>query len=102
MCNIRTMTSEQCFKLLHEYQWTITLYTAHCPCDNILFSGVLLTWLNNIYSFLKMSSKVCYNYLGKSGLKVSNICMGTMTFGDRKVITILYTVKNNILTSMIY
>jgi len=25
---------------------------------------------------------VTYNYLGKSGLKVSNICLGTMTFGE--------------------
>ncbi|KAK3788246.1 hypothetical protein RRG08_029042 [Elysia crispata] len=27
-------------------------------------------------------SKVKYNFLGKSGLKVSNICLGTMTFGE--------------------
>ena len=29
-----------------------------------------------------------YNYIGKSGLRVSNICMGTMTFGkkcDKKI-----------------
>ncbi|GFS26599.1 voltage-gated potassium channel subunit beta-1 [Elysia marginata] len=26
-------------------------------------------------------SKPKYNFLGKSGLKVSNICLGTMTFG---------------------
>lgn len=30
-------------------------------------------------------SKVVYNFLGKSGLKVANICLGTMTFGDNKV-----------------
>ena len=24
-----------------------------------------------------------YNYIGKSGLRVSNICMGTMTFGKK-------------------
>ncbi|XP_046578842.1 1-deoxyxylulose-5-phosphate synthase YajO-like [Haliotis rubra] len=27
-------------------------------------------------------SKLSYNFLGKSGLKVANICLGTMTFGD--------------------
>lgn len=31
------------------------------------------------------ASKVRYNFLGKSGLKVSNICLGTMTFGKREV-----------------
>ena len=30
-------------------------------------------------------SKVKYNFLGKSGLKVSNICLGTMTFGENMV-----------------
>ncbi|KAL3847197.1 hypothetical protein ACJMK2_018120 [Sinanodonta woodiana] len=29
-------------------------------------------------------SKVAYNFLGKSGLKVSNICLGTLTFGMSK------------------
>ncbi|XP_064615475.1 1-deoxyxylulose-5-phosphate synthase YajO-like [Liolophura sinensis] len=28
------------------------------------------------------SPRVLYNYLGNSGLKVSNICLGTMTFGQ--------------------
>ncbi|XP_046578841.1 1-deoxyxylulose-5-phosphate synthase YajO-like [Haliotis rubra] len=27
-------------------------------------------------------NKLSYNFLGKSGLKVANICLGTMTFGD--------------------
>ncbi|GFO43571.1 norsolorinic acid reductase-like [Plakobranchus ocellatus] len=27
-------------------------------------------------------SKVKYNFVGKSGLKVSNICLGTLTFGE--------------------
>lgn len=27
-----------------------------------------------------------YRYLGKSGLKVSSICLGTMTFGHKEVI----------------
>ena len=27
-----------------------------------------------------------YNYLGKTGLKVSNICLGSMTFGEDKVL----------------
>lgn len=26
-----------------------------------------------------------YNYLGRSGLRVSNICLGTMTFGKERV-----------------
>ncbi|KAL3848517.1 hypothetical protein ACJMK2_019368 [Sinanodonta woodiana] len=30
------------------------------------------------------TDKVVYNYLGASGLKVSNICLGTMTFGILK------------------
>ena len=30
-------------------------------------------------------SKVQYNFLGKSGLKVSNLCLGTMTFGENRV-----------------
>ncbi|XP_046565995.1 1-deoxyxylulose-5-phosphate synthase YajO-like [Haliotis rubra] len=30
-------------------------------------------------------SKVVYNFLGKSGLKVSNICLGTMTFGENQI-----------------
>ncbi|XP_067683560.1 1-deoxyxylulose-5-phosphate synthase YajO-like [Haliotis asinina] len=30
-------------------------------------------------------SKVVYKFLGKSGLKVSNICLGTMTFGENKM-----------------
>ncbi|XP_013421149.1 norsolorinic acid reductase-like [Lingula anatina] len=29
-------------------------------------------------------SSMGYNFLGSSGLKVSNICMGTMTFGEHK------------------
>ncbi|XP_070537859.1 1-deoxyxylulose-5-phosphate synthase YajO-like [Ptychodera flava] len=29
-------------------------------------------------------SRMRYNYLGKSGLKVSNICLGTLTFGENK------------------
>ncbi|XP_060554464.1 1-deoxyxylulose-5-phosphate synthase YajO-like [Ruditapes philippinarum] len=28
------------------------------------------------------TAKVAYNYLGRSGVQVSNICLGTMTFGD--------------------
>ena len=34
-----------------------------------------------------MSESGCvkYRYLGKSGLKVSDVCLGTMTFGERKV-----------------
>ncbi|GFO26584.1 4-deoxy-l-erythro-5-hexoseulose uronic acid reductase [Plakobranchus ocellatus] len=30
-------------------------------------------------------SKVKYTFVGKSGLKVSNICLGTMTFGDNQM-----------------
>ena len=30
-------------------------------------------------------SKVKYTFLGKSGLKVSNICLGTLTFGETPV-----------------
>lgn len=26
--------------------------------------------------------KVVYNFVGKSGLRVSNICLGTLTFGE--------------------
>ena len=29
--------------------------------------------------------KLPYRYLGSSGLKVSTICLGTMTFGQREV-----------------
>ena len=40
---------------------------------------VLYLTLNN---FTKMAAQhVDYNFLGKSGLKVSNIALGTMTFG---------------------
>lgn len=28
------------------------------------------------------TSKCQYNFLGKSGLRVSNICLGAMTFGE--------------------
>ena len=38
---------------------------------------------------------VKYNYLGKSGLKVSNICLGTMTFGDSPV-RFLLLLKNDL------
>ncbi|GFO20970.1 4-deoxy-l-erythro-5-hexoseulose uronic acid reductase [Plakobranchus ocellatus] len=31
------------------------------------------------------NSKVKYNFVGKSGLKVSNICLGTLTFGESPV-----------------
>ena len=34
-------------------------------------------------------SSVEFNYLGNSGLKVANICLGTMTFGEHPV-RILY------------
>lgn len=29
-----------------------------------------------------MASKVEYNFLGNSGIKVSNMCLGTMSFGQ--------------------
>lgn len=28
-----------------------------------------------------VEAKVVYNYLGKTGVRVSNLCLGTMTFG---------------------
>ncbi|XP_053382343.1 1-deoxyxylulose-5-phosphate synthase YajO-like [Mercenaria mercenaria] len=31
-----------------------------------------------------MDAEVQYNYLGKTGVKVSNICLGTMTFGKQE------------------
>ncbi|GFO26591.1 4-deoxy-l-erythro-5-hexoseulose uronic acid reductase [Plakobranchus ocellatus] len=31
------------------------------------------------------NSKVKYNFVGKSGLQVSNICLGTMTFGESQI-----------------
>ncbi|GFO26588.1 4-deoxy-l-erythro-5-hexoseulose uronic acid reductase [Plakobranchus ocellatus] len=34
---------------------------------------------------ISKESKVKYNFVGKSGLKVSNICLGTMTFGENQV-----------------
>ena len=39
-----------------------------------------------VAAFAKMASipeesKCQYNYLGNSGLRVSNVCLGTMTFG---------------------
>ena len=33
----------------------------------------------------KNVGKMMYNYLGNSGSKVSNICLGTMTFGHNEV-----------------
>ncbi|RUS82277.1 hypothetical protein EGW08_009955, partial [Elysia chlorotica] len=34
---------------------------------------------------IQEGSKVQYNFLGKSGLKVSNICLGTLTFGESPI-----------------
>ena len=44
-------------------------------------------------------SKVEYGFLGKSGLKVSNIALGTMTFGKtEKTLVIEYLFSNVNLT----
>ena len=55
-----------------------------------ILKPALKEYLNITYSpvYTNMAAsqgKCSYNFLGRSGLKVSNICLGTMTFGDRKV-----------------
>lgn len=35
---------------------------------------------------------VDYNFLGKSGVKVSNICLGTLTFGEHPVVNFNYKI----------
>lgn len=39
-------------------------------------------------------AKVAYNYLGKTGVRVSNMCLGAMTFGDSVSVT-FYILSNN-------
>ena len=44
--------------------------------------------MNFDLSIIKMASgcaKLPYRYLGNSGLKVSALCLGAMTFGQREV-----------------
>ena len=54
--------------------------------------------LGCVVQLVKMSrSKIGYRFLGKSGLKVSDICLGTMTFGPREVSFALPFMSDNTL-----
>lgn len=56
-------------------------------CKPFFYNDVMITCELDL-SVVKMASgctKLPYRYLGNSGLKVSALCLGAMTFGQREV-----------------
>ncbi len=81
MCSVLCTVARYKTKITSIYQTSSTLRTA-------------LTSRN--------MTQCTYNYLGSSGLKVSNICLGTMVFGEHPVCIKLRDHSENITEGVCY